>query len=687
MSSYHPERLDLSTRAKPPKDFVNIKKIDISKSNNFMTTFSLLFENGTTLPLEISLFDPSNGSWLLHFGGESAHDVKPKLEMVKIQKDDTDECVELTNHESTLSIGTQKPYISLSEKDKTLTFTPVDDFNVAGQQMSFPIFLHKDGVGISLGISHKECLYGGGEDFASVKKNGRFVDLYNTDALGTNGQNSYQSTPFFYSTRGYSLALLHAMPTKIDFGSIRHEVMSIMAGSRSMSLLLTPSKSPEDAASMFRNMLAPTLSVPDWTLKLWLSRCFYKDQSEVMEVIDKAKVNNISAGVINLDARSWMRAETRTDFVWDEERFEPFDSFSLRLHRKGYEISLWENPFVSSKTEELFDEGEREGYFATNEQGLTYKHVWVPEGLPGFPKPPPAGIVDFTNKKAWAWWKDLHRPFLKAGIKCFKTDFGEEIPDDAHFHDGSSGDLIRNRYSDLYNQCVQEVLVEELKGEGVLWPRSGNFLSHAHPIKWGGDSQSSWRSLRATVRAGLNQSFGGSVFWSHDIGGFSGHKTSNELYTRWAQFGMWCSHIRCHGTTEREPWAFGEEVLETFRQSLEVREHLMPYFKEMVQESTKRSTSFIRHLLFSFPLDPAVNEIDDQFMCGDHVLVAPIVDCTGGRSIYIPEGEWMDLRTQKILKGKCFIGVPREKHIPVYARTKTKYQELFEGVKSILEDK
>jgi alpha-D-xyloside xylohydrolase len=396
-------------------------------------------------------------------------------------------------------------------------------------------------------------------------------------------------------------------------------------------------------------------------------------------VVSKNESLGLGATVINLDARAWMRATTRTDFVWDESRWSPFKQFIPWLRHKGFHVCLWENPYVSSATETVYGEGVKKGYFAKDSSGGVYPYQWVPTGLEGFPQPPIAGLVDFTNPEARSWWKDMHRPYLKAGVTCFKTDFGEEIPVDTMFYDGSTGKQLRNVYSDLYNLCVMEVLEEECGDQGILWARSGYTKMAQTPVKWAGDSQTSWAALKASLRGGLSQAVGGAIFWSHDIGGFYGPMPSPELFLRWTQVGLWGSHARMHGTSPREPWEFGEEVLAQVKKDVAFRHKVKDYFIASGKACTLRRQSFIQPLWLHHSADPISWTIDDQFFSGSNdLLIAPYLTPSGGRQVYLPKGTWFCLANKTSYSGQSFHDFERYPETLAFLETSSPWLKLFQ---------
>lgn len=643
------------------------------------------FADASTVSLTIEAWQLQQGTghpvWWLRLGDSSRHDARPRGVRLTLNSKIEQSLLLITVGALSLSINLARPSLCFRRRGALLLQSPGDDLIVGDAAASHALFKHqygRGGFGISFGIGHGERFFGGGESFQNWCKNGLAVDLRNADALGVTGLGQYQTTPYLWSSVGYGLAMLGAAPTRVDVGATRQDILRWCGEQDGLSLLVQAEGAPKAMWQELRTLTHAPRVVPSWTLGLWLSRCYYQDQNEVEAVLQAASEHKVAVQVLNLDARCWMRAETRTDFVWDESRFEPYQIYIPSLRERGIRVCLWENPYVSSLSA-LYQEGVNHGYFARTKDGQVYPLRWVPSGLKGFPEPPPAGLVDFTNPQARRWWQDQHRPYIRAGVSAFKTDFGEEIPSDAYFADGSSGLLLRNAYADLYNLCVTEVLEQELPGEGVLWARSGWMATAATPVKWAGDSQTHWRALRASLRAGLSQAVGGALYWSHDVGGFYGPKPDAELYLRWAQLGLYGSHVRLHGTSPREPWMFGESALRTFRDALAIRTLLLPYFQHCVDRAIDDG-SVLRPLLAEYPDDIVAQGIDDQFFLGQDLLVAPFLDAEGGRRIYLPAGDWVDLRTGDLCSGSRFIRSERTAQLPAFARVSSSFMALFRSV-------
>lgn len=644
--------------------------------------FELTFKDGsrTTLHVGVMLTNPT--AWYLWLGGSARpHDQLNQVVSNATSLSEYDDVWLVDSDAGQFQISKKGDFFLIRDPEGRAVYeSPKQDLLVGDVQVSFAFFKHRDGFGCTLDGGRHPCVMGGGEQFGQLNMLGRTYDAINSDALGVNGHYRYQSTPFFQSSGGHSFAMLQCEPGRIDFGNRRHDIFTFSSDGPRLGLFLASPTSPETAIEHWRSLMGGVSSVPRWSYGLWLSRCFYKNEAEVRAIVEKNKELNLGASVINLDARAWMRAETRTDFIWDTSRWSPFETFIPWLRDEGYNVCLWENPYVSSATENLYAEGVRRGFFAKKSDGQVYPYQWVPQGLEGFPQPPQAGLVDFTNADARAWWKDLHRPLLRAGVQCFKTDFGEEIPHDAHFSDGTTGQQLRNVYSDLYNLTVMEVMREECGDDGIVWARSGHTKMAKTPVKWAGDSQTSWSALRASLRAGLSQAVGGAVFWSHDIGGFYGPSPDAELYVRWAQLALWCSHARMHGTSAREPWEFGEQAFEQVKRDVARRLRLLDYFESSGALCTRQQQSFIRPLWLHHPDDRLCWCIDDQFFSGSRdVLVTPYLHATGGRNVYLPEGNWLFLNKNEILRGRQTIELDRLSDCPVFIRAESQWKDLFES--------
>jgi alpha-D-xyloside xylohydrolase len=238
------------------------------------------------------------------------------------------------------------------------------------------------------------------------------------------------------------------------------------------------------------------------------------------------------------------------------------------------------------------------------------------------------------------------------GVGAIKVDFGEAAPLNAHYYSGRSGFYEHNLYPLRYNKAVAEV-TEEINRESIIWARSAWAGSQRYPIHWGGDAENTNSAMAASLRAGLSLGLCGFSFWSHDIGGFV-QKSSEGLYRRWLPFGMLTSHSRCHGAPPKEPWEYSESFMADFRLAVELKYKLLPYIYTQAQISSDQGYPVLRTLFFEFPHDITSWYIEDEYMLGASMLVAPLMEESTGRNVYLPAGKWVDYQTAQVYEGSAW---------------------------------
>ena len=283
---------------------------------------------------------------------------------------------------------------------------------------------------------------------------------------------------------------------------------------------------------------------------------------------------------------------------------------------------------------------------------------------------PGLAIVDFTNPAACEWYAGKLEKLLDMGVDCFKTDFGERIPTDCVYYDGSDPVKMHNYYTYLFNKTVYDLIARKKgKEEAVLFARSATVGGQKFPVHWGGDCWSDYESMEESLRGGLSLTMSGFGYWSHDIGGFENTSTP-DVYKRWCAFGLLSSHSRLHGSTSyRVPWAYDEEAVDVVRYFTKLKARLMPYLYRNAIETSKTGVPMMRSMVLEFTQDKNCAYLDKQYMFGDSLLVAPIFNEESIAEYYLPEGKWTNFLTGEEREGGKWYS---EKHgylsIPLYAR-------------------
>jgi alpha-D-xyloside xylohydrolase len=519
----------------------------------------------------------------------------------------------------------------------------------------------------SFSLEPDEHLYGLGEHFGGFDRKGQRIVSWSRDPVGSLTSTAcYINIPFMISSRGFGLFFHHSSKMIYELGNPALQTAAIRVGDPYLDYYFIYGPSPQEVVARYTELTGRPSVPPLWSFGIWWSRCMYRNRGQVESIVERLRELRIPGDVVHLDPL-WLRGrkEKRLDgchFEWDEEAFPDPEGFVRWLAERGFRLSLWEIPYVYSDSE-MAREGTANGYFARE-----------PDGGPARPleNPEETLLVDFTNPEASRWWQDKHRRFLRMGVVAFKPDYGEAVPSHATFADGRTGEQVHNLYPLLYNKAVYEIMQEE-RGEAMLFSRSGYAGSQRYPINWTGDAPCTWGGMAATLRAGLSLSMSGISMWSHDVGGFWNPRffepPDPTLYIRWAQFGLLSSHARFHGIRGREPWYYGEKAVEVVREFGKLRYRLLPYIYSLAREAAQTGLPVLRPLALQYPDDPVAATVDYEYLLGPDLLVVPVMNAAGLALVYLPEGEWRNWWTDEVQRGPLHFQteVPIEL-LPLYAR-------------------
>lgn len=498
-------------------------------------------------------------------------------------------------------------------------------------------YLHEQ---LTLGVNAH--VYGLGERFGPVVKNGQTVDVWQADG-GTSSEQAYKNVPFYLTDKGYGVFV--DQPELVSF-EVASEVVSrtqFSVEAQSLTYHVIHGATPKAILERYTALTGRPARVPDWSFGLWLSTSFTTDYDEatVTAFIDGMAERDLPLSAFHFDCY-WMREFNWCDFEWDPRTFPDPEGMLARLKDRGLRVCVWINPYIAQRSP-LFREAADAGYLVRRPDGSVWQwDLWV-AGM---------GLVDFTNPDAAAWYTGKLERLLDMGVDAFKTDFGERIPTDVVWHDGSDPARMHNYYVQAYNRAVFEML-ERRAGEGnaVLFARSATAGGQQFPVHWGGDCFSTFSAMAESLRGGLSLAFSGFGYWSHDIGGFEG-TAEPAVFKRWLAFGLLSSHSRLHGSTSvRVPWAFDDEAVDVTRLFTRLKLSLMPYLGRVAGEAHAAGTPMARPMLLEFPEDPAVATLETQYMLGDALLVAPVFSHEGEVSYYVPAGTWTHLLDGRTLEG------------------------------------
>ena len=523
-----------------------------------------------------------------------------------------------------------------------------------------------DSTTLSVECLADECFVGSGERFTKMDLSGRTFQLKNQDGQGVNNRRCYKNVPFYMSSRMYGMFYHTSAYSKMSLADHSTRSTQFLSEEPQMDVFVIGGGTPERIQYHYRQLTGFSPMLPLWSFGIWMSRMSYFSADEVNGICRRLRQEHYPCDVIHLDT-GWFKTDWLCEWKFNPERFPDPKGFVQNLLKQGFRVSLWQLPYVAEAAEQLAEAVEH-NYIAprpnrkSNGSGSNFSTLDY------------AGTIDFTNPEAVKWYQGLLRRLLEMGVTCIKTDFGENIHMDAHYHDGRTPEQLNNIYSILYQRSAYDV-TRQVCGDGIVWGRSAWAGGQRYPLHWGGDSAHSWDGMAGSLKGGLHFGLSGFSFWSHDVPGF--HSLPNfmnsplhdDIYVRWTQFGVFTSHMRYHGTCKREPWEY-PAIAPIVKRWWRLRYRLLPYIVQQAEKCTQSGYPMVRALLYHHPADRTVWHIDDEYYFGDSFLVCPVMNSDNRRDIYLPEGEWIHLFTgERWQGGRWYYGVdvPLEQ-MPVFVR-------------------
>ncbi len=523
-------------------------------------------------------------------------------------------------------------------KGRVLTQTRHSIDNDSSQVKLLPFSFIKRGSDNSrsinpvLTLAPGERIYGCGESFTSLNKVGQKVHLSVTDPQGPETDGQYKPVPFFFSNRGYGIFMHTSASVTCDFGASYIGADRLFMADEQMDFFVFFGE-PKDILNEYTEITGKSPMLPLWSFGTWMSRITYFSQEEGLEIARQLRANRIPSDVIHFDT-GWFGVDWQCDYQFAKDRFKDPVGMLKQLSKDGFHTCLWQLPYFTPKNR-FFPEIIEKGLHVVNATG----------GMPV-----EDAILDFSNPETVKWYQQKIEGLMKQGVSTIKCDFGEAAPYNGFYHSGKGGLYEHNLYPLRYNKALWEVVERNHPGEGIIWARSAWAGSQRYALHWGGDAATTNTGLLGDLRGGLSFGLSGFSFWSHDMGGFV-TASPEDIYRRWLPFGFLSSHTRAHGAPPTEPWLISESFTDAFRACAEMKYKLMPYVYTQAKDCSERGLPMVRALLVEFPEDKGAWLVEDEYMFGSQMLVAPLMESGNSRDVYLPKGKWIDYQTGKIYEG------------------------------------
>jgi len=546
--------------------------------------------------------------------------------------------------------------------------------------------------------------FGMGERFDALDHAHTVVKNLSTDNAGVKGTSSYKPIPFFMSTTGYGLWLDTTGEATFDLNATdRDEIVVDVAAAKLRIVLFTGPDFPS-ILERFTAQAGRAIVPPYWAFAPWKARDYHQNQAQVKEDVDQNRELGLPASVILIDS-PW--SATYNDYKFNPQQFDDAPAMVKYIHAQGYKLVLWHTPWINSKSDppkepgfagkiaplaENYQFAADQNLFVRNQNGSPYVgRWWKGEG----------SLIDFTYPKAKQWWQDQVRQAIAAGADGFKDDDGEgNFFGNVKFSDGTDARVMRNRYSVLYNNAMEELIQKDLQGNGVLLARSVTVGANGLGFLWGGDNEASFSPLNGlptVVTAGLGAGLSGMPLWAADLGGYEGvaDTPNGRLLERWTEYAAFSPLMEVMSSKNISPWNFdsndkngGHEALDIYRKYAVLHMSLFPYRYAAAQEAAKTGMPLMRALVLNYQDDPRARTARDEYLFGPDFLVAPVIDEGTQRPVYLPAGEWVDYWTGKAVAGGTVVAADAPADVlPLWVRAGAVVPKIPEDVMTLVPQK
>ncbi|MDF2802200.1 MAG: Alpha-glucosidase, family 31 of glycosyl hydrolase [Anaerocolumna sp.] len=543
-----------------------------------------------------------------------------------------------------------------------------------GHQLKNEVINHK--IQIVKELDGDEYFYGLGDRTGFLNKRGYDYEMWNTDEPAPQVDSFkilYKTIPFLITVKSdcvYGVFFDNTNRSYWDMGKESSEYYYFAADSGNLDYYFFTGESIRDIVKEYTG-LTGTVNRPQlWSLGYHQSRWGYETEKDIRKLANDLRANKIPCDTIHLDI-DYM--DNYKVFTWNNPAYEDPKKMIRDLDKDGFKIVTIIDPGV--KVEEgykVYDEGVDKNYFVKSPEGEIYvNQVWPGDSV----------YPDFGRKEVRDWWANNQKFLLDYGVRGVWNDMNEpasfngEIPEDIVFSDeerAATHGEIHNAYGHLMSKATYEGLKRYDKRRPFVITRACYAGSQKYTTGWTGDNHSIWAHLQMAIPQLCNLGLSGMSYVGTDIGGF-GSDTTAELLTRWVQVGCFSPLFRNHankGSIYQEPWQFGQETMDIYRKYVELRYHLLPYFYDLFVAGEQTGLPIMRPLVLHYQSDMRVRELNDEFLVGENILVAPVVtQGARNRMVYLPKGNWTDYHTKEKMKGdRYFIANAPLEICPMYVK-------------------
>ena len=550
-------------------------------------------------------------------------------------------------------------------------------------------------------LREDESVYGLGEKIGPLNKRGWKLGgysftMWNSDTYGYDGITDplYVSVPFYMVMRNgvaHGIFLDNTFRSNFDIGHQSEGLLAFGADGGELDYYFIYGPDPKQVIQRYTALTGRMPLPPLWSLGYHQSRYTYYPESKVRFIADNFRQRNIPADVIWLDIHY---QDGYRPFTWDRKRFPDPPKLISDLRKQGLRtVTIVDAHPIRERGYKPYDSGMAGDHFVKNPDGSVYEGPVWPARAPDGDSPDwsklsggaPSVFPDFSRAATRAWWGNLYADFVNMGVAGIWNDMNEPAVFDVvsgtmpldvrHDNEGSPSDHreIHNVYGMLMTQSTHEGLLKLRPNERPFVLTRATFAGgQRYAALWTGDNLSDWTALRGSIPMLLGLGLSGFPFVGADVGGFGDAPTA-ELFTRWIQAGVFYPFMRTHtafGTPDQEPWSYGTEHEALNRRAIELRYELLPHIYSTMRESSESGIPAMRAMMLEFPKESATYGMDDQFMFGSDILVAPVLRSeVTARGVYLPAGDWYDYWTGRRYPGGRGIGVPVTlASIPIFIR-------------------